>query len=77
MRSQDFPSPPDIRWRGARDCIAGGAVLRQVLRLCGERQRLGIGQALEHLDFAIGELRDVKMQASLERALGHRDILKA
>ena len=34
-------------------------------------------EALEHLDFAIGELRDMKMQPSLERALGHRDILKA
>ena len=34
-------------------------------------------EALEHLDFAIGEFRDMKMQPSLERALGHRDILKA
>ena len=34
-------------------------------------------EALEHLDFAIGELRDMKMQPSLERALGHRDILEA
>ena len=33
--------------------------------------------ALEHLDFAIGEFRDMKMQPSLERALRHRDILKA
>ena len=35
------------------------------------------GEALEHLDFAIGEFRDMKMQPSLERALRHRDILKA
>ena len=34
-------------------------------------------EALEHLDFAIGELRDMKMQPSLERAPSHRDILKA
>jgi hypothetical protein len=34
-------------------------------------------EALEHLDFAVGEFRDMKMQPSLERALGHRDILKA
>ncbi len=31
----------------------------------------------EHLDFAIGEFRDMKMQPSLERALSHSDILKA
>ena len=34
-------------------------------------------EALEHLDFAIGEFRDMKMQPSLEHALSHRDILKA
>ncbi len=34
-------------------------------------------EALEHLDFSIGEFRDMKMQPSLERALRHRDILKA
>jgi tetratricopeptide (TPR) repeat protein len=34
-------------------------------------------EALGHLDFAIGEFRDMKMQPSLERALSHRDILKA
>ena len=34
-------------------------------------------EAMEHLDFAIGELRDMKMQPSLERAMSHRDILKA
>lgn len=33
--------------------------------------------AIEHLDFAIGEFREMKMQPSLERALGHRDLLKA
>ena len=33
--------------------------------------------ALEHLDFAIGEFREMKMQPSLERALRHRGLLKA
>jgi tetratricopeptide (TPR) repeat protein len=35
------------------------------------------GQALWHLDFAISEFRDMKMQPSLERALRHKHILKA
>jgi hypothetical protein len=34
-------------------------------------------EALEHLDFAIGELRDMKIQPSLERALRHREMLMA
>jgi uncharacterized protein (DUF924 family) len=34
-------------------------------------------EALEHLDFAIKEFRKMKMQPSLERALRHKDILKA
>jgi tetratricopeptide (TPR) repeat protein/archaellum biogenesis ATPase FlaH len=34
-------------------------------------------EALEHLDFAIQEFREMKMQPSLERALRHKDILKA
>jgi tetratricopeptide (TPR) repeat protein len=34
-------------------------------------------EALEHLDFAVKEFRDMKMQPSLERALRHKDILKA
>jgi hypothetical protein len=33
--------------------------------------------ALAHLDFAISEFRDMKMQPSLERALRHKEILKA
>jgi len=33
--------------------------------------------AIEHLDFAIGEFREMKMQPSLERALRHRELLKA
>ncbi|MGA8849591.1 MAG: hypothetical protein WB564_07215 [Dehalococcoidia bacterium] len=34
-------------------------------------------EALEHLNFAIKEFRDMKMQPSLERALRHKEILKA
>jgi tetratricopeptide (TPR) repeat protein len=34
-------------------------------------------EALEHLDFAIAEFREMKMQPSLECALRHKDILKA
>jgi eukaryotic-like serine/threonine-protein kinase len=33
--------------------------------------------ALEHLDFAIKEFREMKMQPSLERSLRHKEILKA
>jgi tetratricopeptide (TPR) repeat protein len=33
--------------------------------------------AIEHLDFAIAELRAMKMQPALERALGRRGLLKA
>ena len=33
--------------------------------------------ATEHLDFAIAEFREMKMQPSLERALRHRGLLKA
>ena len=34
-------------------------------------------EALGHLDFSIAEFRDMKMQPSLERALRHKEILKA
>ena len=34
-------------------------------------------EALEHLDFAINEFRDMKMQPSLERVLRHKKILGA
>jgi serine/threonine protein kinase/tetratricopeptide (TPR) repeat protein len=34
-------------------------------------------EAVEHLDFAIKEFQDMKMQPSLERALRHKEILKA
>jgi hypothetical protein len=34
-------------------------------------------EAPEHLDFAIKEFREMKRQPSLERALRHKEILKA
>ncbi len=34
-------------------------------------------EALEHLDFAIKEFREMEVQPSLERALRHKEILKA
>ena len=34
-------------------------------------------EALEHLDFAINEFREMKMQPSLERALKNKEILGA
>jgi tetratricopeptide (TPR) repeat protein len=34
-------------------------------------------EALEHLDFAIKEFQEMKMQPSMERALRHKEILKA
>ena len=34
-------------------------------------------EAMEHLDFAIGEFREMKMQPSLERALKHKGLLTA
>jgi len=36
-----------------------------------------VAEALEHLDFAISEFRDMKMRPWLERALRHKEILKA
>jgi hypothetical protein len=40
-------------------------------------RRLNTKGSLEHLDFAIKELREMKMRPSLERALRYKDILKA
>jgi hypothetical protein len=37
----------------------------------------GMMVALDYLDFFIMEFREMKMQPSLERALRHKEILKA
>ena len=34
-------------------------------------------EAQEHLDFAVGEFQEMKMQPSLQRALRHKEILRA
>ncbi len=49
----------------------------QLAELVLERYPDERAEAMEHLDFAIGEFRDMKMQPSLERALRHREILRA
>jgi len=49
----------------------------QLAELLLEQYPAGKKEALEHLDFAIAEFRDMKMQPWLERALRHKEILKA
>jgi|SRR3990172_1502503 len=58
---------------------ASGVAIELVLAdlwVSGEASNVSLSQA-EHLDFAIGEFREMKMQPSLERALRHRGLLKA
>jgi len=45
-----------------------------MLEDAGEAERT---EALSHLDFAVAEFREMKMQPSLERALRHKEVLKA
>jgi tetratricopeptide (TPR) repeat protein len=49
----------------------------QLAELLLEHYPIEKKEALEHLDFAIKEFQDMKMQPSLERALRHKEILKA
>jgi len=49
----------------------------QLAELLLERYPQEKSQAITHLDFAIKEFREMKMQPSLERALRHKEILKA
>jgi tetratricopeptide (TPR) repeat protein len=49
----------------------------QFAELLLERYPKERANALEHLDFAISEFRDMKMQPWLERALRHKEILRA
>jgi len=49
----------------------------QLAELLLEHYPDGKKEALEHLDFAINEFREMKMQPSLERALKHKEILGA
>ena len=61
---------------------------RQRLAPTGDMPDVGVGspdpkadaihkEAIEHLDFAIAEFQEMKMQPSLERALRHKGLLKA
>jgi tetratricopeptide (TPR) repeat protein len=49
----------------------------QFAELLLEHHRKERAAALEHIDFAISEFRDMKMRPWLERALRHKEILKA
>jgi tetratricopeptide (TPR) repeat protein len=49
----------------------------QLAELLLERYPKKRAEALEHLDFAISEFRDMKMRPWLERALRHKEILNA
>ena len=49
----------------------------QFAELLLEHYPEGRAHAVEHLDFAISEFRDMKMQLWLERALRHKEVLKA
>jgi tetratricopeptide (TPR) repeat protein len=49
----------------------------QLAELLLERYPQEKKEAVEHLDFAISEFREMKMQPWLERALRHKEILKA
>jgi len=66
--------PPSVP-QGARETVLSPSM--------GERQREGETaeqlrhEAMEHLDFAIAEFREMKMQPSLERTLRHKELLKA
>lgn len=60
--------------KGAKFCIDCGQPLLTELLL--EHYPDEKKEALEHLDFAIKEFRDMKMQPSLERALRHKEILE-
>jgi hypothetical protein len=70
-----------LRQCSAMTCITG--TLRSFDTLTRQRQDHGtvtserIQGRIEHLGFAIAELRDMKMQPALERALRHRGLLKA
>jgi uncharacterized protein (DUF924 family) len=49
----------------------------QLVELLLEHYPKEKSEAIAHLDVAIAEFRDMKMQPSLERALRHKEILKA
>ena len=68
---------PKGTWESVRtpnvDVGASSAVVEGASPSGGE----GRNEAMQHLDFAIAELREMKMQPALERALRHKELLKA
>jgi len=62
------PTPPGRRGRPRSQGAPGEA------KLIADRLK---AEGLAHLDFAIAEFREMKMQPSLERALKHKGLLTA
>ena len=60
-----------------RDTAQPGTDRLQLAELLLEHYPDERAEAMEHLDFAINEFREMKMQPSLERALRHKEILGA
>jgi len=55
----------------------GELLLAEIERDSDEEASSAQEQALEHLDFAINQFRQMKMQMALERALRNKGLLKA
>jgi len=60
-----------------RFCLDTTLVRLQLADLLPEYHPEGRSEAIRHLDLAVAEFRDMKMQPSLERVLRHKEILKA
>ncbi len=86
-RAAELLGHPDEALSHYRDALKVAISLRyrpeiaiaryEIARLLLEKYPEEKKTALEHLDFAIGEFREMKMQPFLERALRHKEILKA
>jgi hypothetical protein len=51
--------------------------IERVCQGVGGEDKSHIEEAVENLDFSMKEFREMKMQPSLERALRHKEIMKA
>ncbi len=58
----------------AAGCSAPMRLAEVLLDEAGETKR---SEAMRHPDIAIAEFREMKMQPALERALRHKEVLKA
>ena len=63
---------PDLQWRPEKALTALG--LAELLLAGNDAEQ---AEAQPHLDFAIAELQEMKMQPALERALANKGLLKA